>query len=157
MGRAFDRATRFCLALSCAGIVGIVVLYSIEVVRRYFFNAPSTWISDVVTYLQCALVFLALPLVTRMGEHIRLDFGVPGTGMTGLRALLCDVLSILVCCIAAYFSLRETLRQFDNGITTMSALAVPQWMVSGFIGFGLIGAALAFAGNIVDRARAPRT
>ena len=45
-------------------------LYCMEVVFRYFLNAPTRWSLEVITYLMLIVTFLAIPHAVRAGMHI---------------------------------------------------------------------------------------
>ena len=70
LAAAHDALSRlgFDVAAGCLGI--IVCSYCYEVVSRYFFNAPTIWAGPLVSYMLCALVFLAAPDITRKNTHI---------------------------------------------------------------------------------------
>lgn len=50
-----------------------VALNFINVIARYFFNAPIFWAEEVLVYAMIWAVFLALPTVTFKNEHLRMD------------------------------------------------------------------------------------
>lgn len=53
--------------------------------------------------------------------------------------------------LATWISANETLRQFNQGITTISAYPIPKWWVSIFIPYGMLSAALYFLRDLWDR------
>src|SRR5690606_37854148 len=67
---AHDRVTRTGFALAAAFLAAIVCSYCFEVVSRYFFSAPTTWVGSLVSYLLCGSIFLVLPELTRQKSHI---------------------------------------------------------------------------------------
>src|SRR5262245_47523667 len=70
LAAAHDALTHagFVAATGCLAI--IVSAYCYEVVARYFFNAPTIWVGPLVSYMLCAIVFLAAPELTRKNIHI---------------------------------------------------------------------------------------
>jgi TRAP-type C4-dicarboxylate transport system permease small subunit len=58
-------------ALTLLGLVGLTF---VDVLGRYFFDHPVRGATELVELSMVVLVFLGLPLVTRHGEHLALDF-----------------------------------------------------------------------------------
>lgn len=51
----------------------ITAIVFMEVILRYFFNAPTSWGYEVNNYLQCGLVMLAGGYTLMHGGHVRVD------------------------------------------------------------------------------------
>ena len=68
--RAHDALTdvSFQFAKLCLGI--IVCAYCYEVASRYFFNAPTWWADEAVSYSLCIGCFTMMPYVTREKGHV---------------------------------------------------------------------------------------
>jgi TRAP-type C4-dicarboxylate transport system permease small subunit len=76
-GRAIDSVL---VALSAAVLFVLMLLTVVDVLGRYLFNAPLPGGYEVTEIMMAALVFAALPAVTRREDHIvidLLDFVVP--------------------------------------------------------------------------------
>jgi TRAP-type C4-dicarboxylate transport system permease small subunit len=73
ISRLFDNVIRG-LGLM-AGILIVVngVFVSYEVVMRYFFRSPTTWVLEITIYLVIASTFLALAYVLLEKAHVRVD------------------------------------------------------------------------------------
>ena len=52
------------------GLAAMGALYCMEVVFRYFLNAPTRWSLEFITYLMLIVTFLAIPHAVRAGTHI---------------------------------------------------------------------------------------
>ncbi len=131
-----------------AGVCLIVIAFSFcyEVVSRYFFNAPTAWASPLVSYSLIAMIFLALPEITRRAEHIYINLLIDALSPWYARKLESFVrfLAASTCLFAAWFSANETLQQFTQEVWTVPPLAVPKWTVSIWIPYGMLGAATHF-------------
>jgi len=139
-----DHLTQIAAILSATGLSLIVIFYVYEVVTRYFFNSPTAWVSDFVSYALCACVFLALPKVTKDRAHVAVTILVD-IAPTWIADIVFKVVSLIgfgCLMLAAWISLQENLRQFTKGIETLAIIPVPQWWISGFITFGLALSAL---------------
>lgn len=137
--RLHDLVTLAAAALAAVGLVLIVTFYVYEVVTRYFFDSPTAWVSDFVSYALCASVFLALPRVTRDKGHVAVTVLVERlpARLAGYTHTAISLLGFACLVFAAWVSAQENLRQYAKGIETLAIVPLPQWWVSSFITFGL--------------------
>lgn len=136
---AIDWLTQLAAMLAAIGLALIVVSYVYEVVTRYFFNSPTAWVSDFVTYALCASVFLAFPKVTKDRGHVAVTILVDllPKSVAGWMHTMVSVIGFLSLAFATYISLQENIRQYTKNIETLAIIPVPQWWISSFITFGL--------------------
>jgi TRAP-type C4-dicarboxylate transport system permease small subunit len=68
------RLNRICVSL--AGLLVLFISFSVfvDVILRYFFNRPSTWVTEVSGYLFMYIVFLGTSFALQEGFHIRVEF-----------------------------------------------------------------------------------
>jgi TRAP-type C4-dicarboxylate transport system permease small subunit len=59
--------------LSIALLLGLMAVTGLNVIGRYFLNAPLRGAFELTEVLLAALVFSALPLVGRADEHVDVD------------------------------------------------------------------------------------
>lgn len=147
----FVNQTLRLLSLACAmlaaGAVGVTAaVYVAEVVARYGFNSPLNWSGDIGSYMLCASVFLAVPLVTRQRRHIAvtvvLDVLPPALSQKIYRLL--ELISASVLLIVAYFVLELSIRHFQQGVLTTMANQIPRWWLSALMTLSLVLATLNF-------------
>lgn len=138
--------TRGLFALACVALVVMLGAYVAEVVLRYLFDAPTRWSSDVVSYALLASVVFALPAVTRDGGHVAITSLVERLSPPR-QALAFRVLAWVsaAACLAAVALLgSQALAQWQGGIETVAAVAIPKWWLSAAAALGLAGAAAQF-------------
>ena len=125
------------------GLGGMGLLYCMEVVFRYFLNAPTRWSLEVVTGLMLAMTFLAVPHAVRAGMHIAVTLiaDLYPRQAKGL-ALVLNGFGLVLCGFIAYVSLGENLAQFTGSIETIGNLVFPKWWLSAFITYGFANSAL---------------
>jgi TRAP-type C4-dicarboxylate transport system permease small subunit len=157
LGRTHDllTAVSFQLAIACLGIISVVYCY--EVVLRYAFNAPTTWANPLVSYLLCALIFLAIPEMTRTSSHISINLlaDVVPRSVADFLGQIIRIIGMVACLVGAWITAGETGAQFVSGIWTISYFPVPKWIVSIFIPYGFLSAGLYFLRQLLgDRAAA---
>ena len=70
-GSWFDRVLGAAAAIL---LFGLMALTTADVIGRYFFNWPLRGAFEVTELLLLTLIFAGLPLASRAGEHVTLDF-----------------------------------------------------------------------------------
>jgi TRAP-type C4-dicarboxylate transport system permease small subunit len=70
-GSWLDRALGAAAAIL---LFGLMALTTVDVVGRYLFNRPLRGAFEVTELLLLSLIFAGLPLASRAGEHVTLDF-----------------------------------------------------------------------------------
>ena len=124
----------------------IVCAFCYEVVSRYFLNAPTEWASPLVSFALVAMIFLAMPELTRRAAHIAINT-IPDHLSPRRRELLLSLvrsLAAIACLLAAWFSANETLDQFRQDIWTMPPFAAPKWIISIFVPYGMLSSGVYF-------------
>jgi TRAP-type C4-dicarboxylate transport system permease small subunit len=137
--RLHDALTNAGAVLAALCVALTACIYTIEVVARYFFNAPLNWAGDVSSYLLCACAFLALPKVTRQNSHIAISYFVEMMSEDRrphfVRALA--LVAGLACLATAGFVAYEGIELFRRNVLTSQATHIPKWPIAllAFIGF----------------------
>lgn len=146
LSSCLDRAARLSFGAAGAALAGIVGLYLMEVVLRYFLAAPTTWSEEWIGYLLLAMIFLAAPDVTRRGAHIAIDLLVerlsPPKARLAMR--LGAGLGALVAGAAAVIVGGEAWTQAARGVMTNAAHPIPRFVLTALIAYGLGLSALFF-------------
>lgn len=151
--RMHDWLTQAGFLLGTAALGGILFSYCFEVVSRYLFNAPTSWGSEVVSYLLSASVFLVMPHLTRTGGHVAVTLLLDRAGARTARILVWagSLLGFLVCLASAWITFDESLRQIERNIRIMAVHPIPKWWVSVFLPYGFASSALYFVRWMVMR------
>jgi TRAP-type C4-dicarboxylate transport system permease small subunit len=146
LGDFHDRLTKAGFALATVFIGVIAASFVYEVVARYFFNAPTAWSYAVGEYVLCAAIFLSAPEQARRGAHISITLIAEKLDPERARRLrLCiSLIAAAACCVAAWITGAETLRQFEQDVTTLTSFPVPKWWISIFIFYGFLSSAIHF-------------
>jgi TRAP-type C4-dicarboxylate transport system permease small subunit len=75
-------------------LFGMMALTTADVISRYFLNWPLRGAFEITELLLLTLIFAGLPLASRAGEHVTLDFVDHLLGPTG-RSLLRRAIDLL--------------------------------------------------------------
>jgi len=129
--------------LAGLGLVGMGVLYCIEVVLRYFVNRPTTWSLETIAFLMLIMMFLAVPHAVRSGMHIAVTL-LADLFPAQLRriAFVMNLSGMILCGFVAYVSLGENVAQYMALIETNGNIVIPKWWLTIFITHGFANSAL---------------
>ena len=145
-GRALFAALE---GLAAVLLLALVAVTGIDVIGRYLMNAPLPGAFELTELMLGALVFAALPLVSREGSHVEVDLIVTALPrrITRPMGLAAAAVSAAVLVYFAWQLGQLALRLFEDGRQSNS-LGVPFWP------FAALGAAacLTAAGAGVVRA-----
>src|SRR5699024_7635377 len=121
--------------VGCWRLAMIVVIFSVEVVMRYFFNAPLRWASDTVALLLLSLVFLIIPWLTRENGHVAITMLPDSMSAESRQKLLrlIQLISAITCFLAGYILLKDTAKVFERGLLTQATVPVPRWPFAALI------------------------
>lgn len=157
LGAMHDAVTTGGFALAGICLSTVVCSFCFEVVSRYFLSAPTEWASPLVSYSLCAMIFLAMPELTRRGAHISinilLDSVSPARGAVIIWVV--RAVAIVACLLATWFSSNETLAQFNQGIWTSPPFATPKWTISIFVPYGMLSSGIYFIRQILGETPVP--
>ncbi len=141
---ALTRWGAYCSALCLASIVS---LYGIEVVVRYWLNAPTAWSAAIAVYMLLATVMLMMPYITSHAQHVSasiIETFMPPK-VAWLVALMIAAAATIICATSAYISFSELLRSYRAGTLTTDTLYIPRWWLLSLLVYGLASSTLHFA------------
>ena len=141
---AHDGFSKLAFRVACLELVVLLGAYLVEVVARYGFNAPTRWTSDMVQYMLCVSMSLALPLVTREGGHVAITSFLEKLSLQhqAKAARYIQALGALTLGAATAVFAFVAWEQARQGIETVAAFAIPKWWLSALVVVGLAGASL---------------
>ena len=128
---------------AAAGLCAMGFLYCMEVVFRYFLNAPTRWSLELITFLMLIVTFLAIPHAVRSGMHIAVTLLADLYPRHAKRILFAmNVIGAALCAFIATISAMENVGQYAGSIETIGNIPIPKWWLSGFITYGFANSAL---------------
>jgi TRAP-type C4-dicarboxylate transport system permease small subunit len=95
----------------------MMALTFIDVLGRYFFNAPLKGAFEITEFVLATLIFAGLPLATARSEHVTVDLFdrfVPD-GIARLRDLLLELIGAAVMALLCHRMWLKTLEAIDYG------------------------------------------
>jgi TRAP-type mannitol/chloroaromatic compound transport system permease small subunit len=132
----------------------LVVMVCYEVVRRYFFNAPTIWSLELTTFMFGVHFVMGYSYTEYFDGHVRVDIF-----SSKLPKKMQDILYIiLTICITLPLVMMLSIWAWDNAITSTkileslsSAWAPPIWPVKLFMALGFTLLFLQVLSNLIKR------
>ena len=145
--RLLDLITKIFYGIAGFLLLLIMLAYVTEIIMRFFFNKPTTWSIDTISYLLAAMISLAAPELARAGQHVSITLlpeaiTSPKAHRNYMRILA--LVSVLILAGVIYITWMEFLRLQRNNIQTVGTFVIPKWWVFFFIPLGLFFTALQF-------------
>lgn len=113
----------------------IALVVSLDVLTRYFLNAPLAWSQDVCTLTLLCVFCAAVPIATQQETHIRIETFYEKFP-PGVRALI-DAFGCLCGAVfvgfIAYWQYRELPGTYRRGESALLA-PIPHWPIALFVG-----------------------
>jgi TRAP-type C4-dicarboxylate transport system permease small subunit len=127
-----ERTVAFGLAvLSALTLAAIVSLFVMEIFMRYALSSPTRWSNDVISFIMPAMIFLALPEVTRRNQHIAISIIPEAVGVRAglIWGRVLALISAPVCFLAGWIVTSSALQQFSRGVMTNTVVPAPKWLL----------------------------
>lgn len=138
--RLHDGLTRATFLLACLGTAYLTAVTALEVLQRYFLRSPSAWTADTAALAFAAIVFLAMPQVTRARGHVSMTFLLDTLGPAARRAAEAAIglVAAAICLLCGLRGLQDLLRHADQGVMIIAVTPIPRWWVTAAIAYGLL-------------------
>lgn len=144
MPRLHDATTQAAYYLACLAMLSILVVMNGEIVLRYFFNAPTKWSADLVTYLMLATIAFGMPQVARTRGHIAIT--IIGERLSPYGQKVADfarnALTLIVVAGASIFIVQTAADEFQKGVLTVAAFQIPKWILNASLGYGFVSSGI---------------
>jgi C4-dicarboxylate transporter DctQ subunit len=146
LGALHDAISRIGFLIAAAALAFMVAAYCFEIFSRYALHVPTVWVSPIVSYILCIMIFLSVPELTRQSSHIYIDYleSRLSPGAAATFAGITRWIAVIACLFAAWFTLSEALDAFDNDILTNTYLPIPKWWLSILIPYAFFSSAIYF-------------
>lgn len=109
----------------------IVLVIAIEVIRRFVLMYSSVWGEETARFAFIYLVWIGAAVAVRDRAHIRIDVithMLPPRG-AALIYLLADILTVVLACLAIYWSLDPVLVSWQYGNVTDGLRIIRVWFL----------------------------
>lgn len=128
--RAVGWVERVFAVLTGLALLGIMGVVCVDVLMRYVFNAPISWVFDMISlYVLAAVFYLTLSRAFAQGEHVRIDVmlrAVPPHVGRRMRQLQ-NLLAAPVVALIAWFAARQAWSAYSMGLVLSGPVPWPSW------------------------------
>lgn len=137
--RGITRASAALHGLAGAGVAFMCLATVYDVLARYLFNSPTSWATEISTYVLICVIFLGAAYTNLMDGHVRVELLLQRLVGEARSELLVAVAWIgwLVVSIAAWQASLMVLSDYRNGSRIFSLLLTPTWLPKLPIAMGL--------------------
>ena len=138
-GRAVASLVRVLAIVAALGILAMALATAYDVSARYFFNSPTTWATEISTYLLIASVFFGAGYTHLSGGNVRIKMVLDRLTPSGARdlELVTAWLALVYVAVAGWQAILLILSDYQHGSRIFSLLLTPSWMPKAPIAIGL--------------------
>lgn len=135
----FDKILLFFAIIAGILVISLMLIVSMEVILRYFFGKPTSWVVEISEYILLYIPFLVGAWVLKEEGHVKMDMILAQFNQKN-RALIIAItsyFSALICAILTFFGVKTTLYFYSVGYKTPTVLKLPKSALISIIFFGM--------------------
>ncbi len=123
----FDRVIGILAALAAAVLLFIVLIISMEVALRYFWNLPIVWVVEITEYGLLFVTFLVAAWVLKREGHVKMDLVLNRLKprIQALFNIITSIIGAIICLVIIWYSAQTTWIHFQEGSFLPSFLNIP--------------------------------
>jgi TRAP-type C4-dicarboxylate transport system permease small subunit len=128
LSSGIDRIIDLFGVLTAAIILFIMAAVVLEVIMRYFFGHPTSWVLDVVEWGMVWMTFFAAPYVLREGRHVSMDIVSSrlSTEKQLFLKIITSFIAAIICLTLAVYGSIVVQDHFARGVMEVKMLQVPK-------------------------------
>ncbi|MGB3288706.1 MAG: TRAP transporter large permease subunit [Burkholderiaceae bacterium] len=148
--RAADGIVKASGFLAGLALLAMSLIMCYEIGSRSLFNSPTSWATEISTYLLVALVFLGLGIAQSSNSHVQVELWVDRLSPEARRGveLVCQWTGLFFILMSGWQMAAFNVREYVNGTRDWGLLSTPQWMPELPVSIGLLVYALAILVDI---------
>lgn len=124
--------------LAAVLVIFMMLAITTEVVARYFFGEPMSWMFEIVEYSLVFFTFLGTAWVLKVEEHVKMDVVLSRLN-PGTQALL-NIITSIICAalwlLLTWYAVKVTWENFQSGYYLNTLLGPPLFPMLAVIAFG---------------------
>jgi tripartite ATP-independent transporter DctM subunit len=155
---AIDRLSELTGSLATLAILTMMSIVCWAVFSRYVLGEPTSWVTEIATYVLVGMVFVGLAAAQKSGSHIQVELVA-----NALPAPLREAVDITANWIGLFFAVFATWQmivfngqEYVHDTRDWGLLGTPQWLPELAVSIGYVAFSLAIVADIC-RARPPAT
>ncbi len=138
--RMTEGATTLSEIVSALVLLAIVLIICYEIVARFLFNSPTSWVTEIATYLLVAMTFLGLAAAQRAGAHIQVELLLNAVSESRRHQLqvVANWLGLFFALFCAWQAAAFNYREYVNDTRDWGLLSTAQWIPELPVTIGLL-------------------
>lgn len=138
--RVHDSLCEGCAHLSAWMILGMTLSIAYDVLMRYFFIRPTSWVGDFTDYTLLYITFLASAWLLKRDQHVNLTFLIEHLSPRPRRVMeiASSVFGAIVCGFIFWYGVADSWDAFARQIKVDRPLPIPKYLLLGVIPFGCL-------------------
>ncbi len=128
--RVADGLTGLSGILAALALLAMTAIVCWEVFSRTVLNAPTSWVTEIATYILVGMTFVALAPAQRAGSHIQVEL-ILGFLKAERRAAVERVatwIGLFFVAFATWQMIAFNIQEYVNGTRDWGLLSTPQWI-----------------------------
>jgi len=134
----FDRILSILATLCSVLLFFMMLIVCYEVVMRYFFNSPTSWVVDISSFILLFFPFLVGAWIFKRDEHVRMDLLL--THLSPNRQATLNTITYFVAAAVSltltYYGFTAAHELYEMGYRTETNLIIPKWPILAVIPVG---------------------
>ena len=124
----------------------VILVVTVAVVSRYFFNRPIGWSIEICEYALVCITFLIAAWVLRGEGHVRMDLVLNWLNPKAQAAMnsITSSVSTAVCLCLTLFGIKVSWDLFQNDYFTPTILMLPKFIFIAVMAFGCLVLSIQF-------------
>ena len=133
-----DKVNEWIGQIFCSTLLFIMIFAVYEVIRRYFFSNPTTWVWEINSQLLCFMGALAGGYTLLHNSHVSVDIVVSRLKPKhrALLSIITAPLFFLFSCCLIWYGGKEAVRAYTVNQHVISTFASPLWPIKSIICLG---------------------
>lgn len=132
-------------------VLGLILFY--EVIMRYIFNAPTSWVQEVSIYLFMWTMFAGAAYTLEQGKHVHIDLLISHLSPAARRKLemLTGALGLIFSIVVTYQGYEMVMAAFKYHKLSATPLRFPMWIPQASLSVGFLLLSVQFAAGLMDK------
>ena len=138
LNRIYNGIVGFGALLAGILLIFLMISVSLDVVLRYFFGRPTSWVVETAGYCLLYIPFLVAAWVQRREDHVTMDLVLNALSpkTQSLVNAVTSFVSAIICFLLTWHGIRVTIYFYKLGYKTPTVLMVPKSMIIAIIFVG---------------------
>lgn len=140
VGAIFDRILGILAFVVAVLVAGMMLVVSVQVVLRHFFNQPVAWVIEVTQYALVFTLFLGTAWTLKKEAHVNIDvlvnhFSEKSRNLAnGITSIICAI----ICGIITWYAVRLNWDYYQTRYIFAATLRIPAFTLQAVVPFGVL-------------------